>query len=83
METYRETVGRYRVMRHTELPDYYKAEYRAAGIDPDDNWALIWSFNDEAAAAKKLAELVAKAPSIWTFKLVDAGGPETIERPVY
>ena len=82
-QTYSETVLRYRVMRHEGLPEAHKEAYRAEGIDPDDLWSLIWSFSDLHAAETCLAQEKADAPSIWTYKLVDAGGPTVIERSIW
>ncbi len=62
MNTYTETVNRYRIVRHEELPEEHKQCYRDAGINPDDNWQLIWSFEDEEFAAEKLQEIQKHAP---------------------
>jgi hypothetical protein len=80
--TYEERVNRFRILRHEELPEAHKAEYRARGINPDDNWSLIWSFETEASAEKMLAELNGDAdkPRYWTYKLVDGGEASTITR---
>ena len=83
MNTYTETVNRYRIVRHEELPEENKQCYRDAGIDPDDNWSLIWSFTDEASALEQLEALRADAPVFWTYKLVDGGEATTIERPAW
>ncbi len=83
MNTYTETVNRYRIVRHEELPEEHKQCYRDAGINPDDNWQLIWSFEDEEFAAEKLQEIQKHAPLHWTYKLVDGGEATTIERPAW
>lgn len=83
MKTYLETVYRYRILRHDELPEDHKAAYRAEGIDPNDNWSLIWSFRELAAAEKCLRDCIADAAKWETYKLFDAGQTETIERPIY
>ena len=83
METYTETVNRYRILRHEELPEEHKQCYRDAGIDPDDNWSLSWSFKDEASALEQLEALRADAPAFWTYSLSDAGEATTIERPAW
>lgn len=82
-ETYMERVNRWRILRHDELPEAHKAEYRAAGIDPDNNWSLIWSFNDEAAAQKCLMDCNADKASWQTYKLVDGGAATEIERSIW
>jgi len=76
-ETYQERVGRYRIVRHEELPPEHKAAYRINGIDPDNNWSLIWSFNDLEAASKCLTDCNATKASFQTYRLVD-GGEETV-----
>jgi hypothetical protein len=81
--TYTETVERYRILRHEELPEAHKAEYRLRGIDPDDLWGLIWSFKDEQAAKTQLEHELRMAAKWQTYKLVDAGAATTIERPIY
>lgn len=83
METYKERVMRYRILRHDELPEAHKAEMRINGIDPDDSWNLIWSFNDKEAAATCLAECIEDAASWMTYKMVDAGQETVIERPIW
>ena len=82
-QTYTETVNRYRILRHDDLPAAHKAAYRAEGIDPDDLWSLVWSFTDLDAAQACLAQSQADAASFQTFKLVDAGAATTIERPIW
>ena len=49
-QTYQERVGRYRIIRHEVLPAEHQASYRLRGIDPDDLWSLIWSFDTLEAA---------------------------------
>jgi hypothetical protein len=83
MNTYNETVLRYRILRHDELPEAHKAAYRERGIDPDDNWSLVWSFSSEEAANECLADELVNAASWQTFKLVDAGEATTITRPIW
>lgn len=83
MQTYKETIGRYRIVRHDELPEGHKQAYRDRGINPDDNWSLVWSFHDEAAAEKTLANCQEDAAPWETFKLIDHGETTIIERPVW
>jgi hypothetical protein len=82
METYTETVGRYRILVHEELPEKHKAAYRLKGIDPDNNWKLSWSFDERESAEHMLRVLRAEAADWETYKLVDAGAAENVERPV-
>lgn len=80
MTTYKERVNRWRIIRHDELPESHKAEYRLAGIDPDDNWSLIWSFETEEDARRKLADCIEHAAKWQTYKLADGGEATEIER---
>jgi len=80
--TYTETVGRFQIMRHDEMPEGHKAAMREAGIDPDTRWSLIWSFNDERMATEMFEACKDEAANWETYKLVDAGESTTIERPV-
>jgi hypothetical protein len=83
MQTYQERVERFRIIRHEELPEAHKAEYRLRGIDPDDNWSLIWSFDDSEAAEKCLADCNERKASFQTYKLVDNGEASFITRSVW
>ena len=83
MSTYQEPVYRYRIMRHDDLPEEHKAAYRAEGINPDEIWRLIYSTGDLEAAEETLRIETERAADWETWKLVDAGTDETIERPVY
>ena len=82
-KTYKEDVGRFRILRHTDQPEEHKAALRAGGMDPDDVWSLIWSFNDEAAARCQLLICQDDAHKSETYKLVDNGEASVIERPIY
>jgi hypothetical protein len=83
VETYKERINRWRIIRHDELPEAHKAEYRLNGIDPDDNWTLVWSFNEWQAARDMLVECEENKASWQTFKLVDGGGPTEVERSAW
>ena len=80
MDTYKERINRFRIVRHDELPAAHKAEYRLNGIDPDTLWTLVWSFNEEADALDQLMECNATKASWQTFKMVDAGQAVEVER---
>ena len=83
METYTETVYRFRILRHEELPEEHKASYRADGIDPDDIWGLYASFISKRDASRELKNLRENSAWFQTYKIVDAGKATTIERPLY
>jgi hypothetical protein len=83
MQTYTETVGRYVILKHDDLPEEHKAAYRADGIDPDTIWSLHYSTNDAARAQEMLAYFNDDAARWESFKLEDRGAATTIERPVY
>lgn len=80
MTTYTETIYRFRIFRHDDLPETHKAALRADGIDPDTRWGLIASFAHESDAETHFNHLRKNAASWETYKLVDAGKTETIER---
>lgn len=84
METYKERIGRYRIVYHEELPEAHKAEYRLNGIDPDARRVLYWSSNDFNAADEMLTEcIVNNASRFKTYYLVDAGKEEIVERAAW
>jgi hypothetical protein len=83
METYKERIGRYRIVYHEEHSDARKAEYRISGIDPDTLRVLYWSSNDLDDAECMLAECEKRAPAYKTYSLVDAGAEEVVERAVW
>jgi len=82
-ETYKEKVNRWRILRHDDLPEEHKAAYRAEGINPDDVWGLIWSFETEASAIEMLASLNERKAKFQTYKLVDGGAATEIERSIW
>ena len=82
-ETYKERINRWRIMRHEDLPEGHKQAYRAEGINPDDLWSLIWSFETEESATKMLGQLNADKAKWQTYKLVDGGKTEEIERSIW
>jgi len=81
--TYTETILRYRIVRHDELPEAHKQAMREQGIDPDTRWGLIYSFADREAAERCLEREQANARDWETWKLVDAGRETTIERQAW
>lgn len=83
MTTYKEKINRWRIIRHDELPEAHKAEYRLNGLDPDDTWSLIWSFSTEEAAVQCLAEENERKASWQTFRLVDGGEAIEVERTAW
>lgn len=83
METYKERIGRYRIVYHDELPEAHKAEMRLCGIDPDTRRCLEWSFNNINDAEEMLAECEKHAPGYKTYYLIDAGKEEIIERAAW
>ena len=82
MATYKETIGRYRIVYHEEHSDAVKAEYRINGIDPDTHRVLYWSSNDVYDAECMLAECTKRAPGYKTYSMVDAGAEEVVVRVV-
>ena len=83
-ETYKERVGRWRILYHDELPEAHKAEYRLSGINPDDLWSLEWSFDDEDSAVEMLDKLNRRNDRKYrTRKLVDGGEAIVIDRSAW
>ena len=75
METYTETVHRFRIMRHEDRltsPEDHKSRMRIMGIDPHDNWQLIASFINKRDANRELKLLREESAWFQTYKLVDA-----------
>lgn len=90
MEYYEERVNRYRVLRRTNY-DAETAEGRQAiaelklhGIDPEDSWSLVWSFENLESAENQAAEerKFWKEPR-YTVAVKDAGEATVIKRPIY
>lgn len=83
--TYREPIGRWLILRHDDLPEEHKAAKRAAGIDPDDDWSLIWSFPSDSLdhALEQYKRCVEDCARWETYKLVDGKEDDYIERPIY
>lgn len=80
MQTYNETVLRFRVMRHDDLPEAHKEAYREKGINPDELWNLVYSFNDEADAIDTMKMEEGNSAPWETFKIVDGGEATVIKR---
>lgn len=84
-EYYTETVLRYRVLRREIITDARRrAEYAINGMDPDDTWSLIWSFNNLAdAEAQAAEEREIFGEDRWVVAVKDAGQTEHIKRMVW
>lgn len=80
MTTYTETVLRFQLQRHDELPEEHKEALRARGVNPDERWSLYMSFDQEADALEAKAQEEKDAASWETFRIVDAGETQKIER---
>lgn len=88
--TYQERVGRYRIMRrtnydpNTEFGARVRAEMQINGIDPDDCWSLVWSFDEEGPALEQLAEeLEFYSEPRYTTRIQGAGATTYIERVIW
>lgn len=65
-----ETIYRFRVEYHDDLPEGHKAAYIARGIDPDNIWNLSASFDTLQDACDYMAEEVDQIE--WrTWRIVD------------
>jgi len=80
MSTHTETILQYRILRHDDLPQAHKDEMIKHGINPDEQWNLIYSFDNKADAYGCLEEEEFNAAPWETYKLKDAGEATTIER---
>lgn len=76
--THQELILPFRILRHDELPEEHQKYMRARGIDPADQWSLIWSFETREAAEEQLARDLENAASWETYKIVE-GEREVIE----
>ena len=81
--TYEELVHRFRILRHEELPEDHKAALRIHGIDPDDNWSLVWSFPLKTDAEEQLKLEQDRAASWQTYRIQDGGTEITVTRPIW
>ena len=78
------SVNRFTIERHDELPESYKQAHRDSGVDPDTIWTLVWSFTSAAAAIECLNESVQDAGAHQTFRLVDQGiSPAVTQAAIY
>lgn len=80
MDTITETILRFQIQRHDELPETHKEALREHGIDPDTRWSLIYSFNDQEAADSTVDELNKDKADWETYRVVDAGKTQHVER---
>jgi len=90
-ETYTETVYRFVVEYHEELPESHKAEYRINGINPDDLWSLQWSFMELEDAQKQADKEILRHATFCvengynvrkTWRVRDLGATQYIQRSV-
>lgn len=80
MNTVKETILRYQIQRHDELPEEHKAALREKGIDPDTRWSLIYSCNSRHDAEYILSNENENKADWETFRIVDAGEAQVVER---
>ena len=80
MNTITETILRFQIQRHDELPEEHKEALRSRDIDPDTRWSLIYSF-DKAHDALEMIDTLREDAANWeTFRIVDAGKTQHVER---
>lgn len=91
-ETYEERVARYRIVRHEVISDpRRRAQYMINGLNPDEVITLVWSFDDKAAAERRLDQcreiddrVAAKyGPIDWHHYIIDNGEAEVITREAW
>ena len=71
-----ETIYRYRILKHEELPESHKEALRQRGINPDTRWSLVYSFEKLNDAIFTLEECNYTKADYETYKLKDAGATE-------
>jgi hypothetical protein len=81
--TYTETIERFHIVKHDEMPEEHKAAMRAEGIDPDNFWTIAASAPTLAVAESTLAFCKASGFRWSTYKIVDHGEAKQIERPIW
>ena len=74
-----ETILRFQVQRHEELPEAHQAALRERGIDPAERWSLIYSCPTMEAAEETLAMCNEEKSDYETYRIVDAGKTQHIE----
>lgn len=79
MTTHTETILRFQIQRHDELPETHKAALRARNINPDTRWSLIYSFNELDDAEATLLQLNDESASWETYRVVDGGEAQQVE----
>lgn len=73
-------LGRYCVMKHESFSEATKAEFRAAGIDPDTLHTVAYSYDDERCARARLAvEIARNRNPFLRYVFHDMGESEIIE----
>jgi len=92
MTTYVERFLQYVVERHEEVPENQKALYRLNGVNPDNCWSLIYSFNnlestntccnEERTRHEKFC-IDYQHPRWATYRVRDLGGPIKITRQTW
>lgn len=83
--TYEEPIGRYRIFRNDNMLGERGAQIRAEGHNAENDWRLVWSFNELEAASMKFAQESMRSGAYSLWKIVDAGenAPKTITRTVW
>lgn len=74
-----ETILRYRVVKLEDRGPEVRKALEERGIDPDNNWKLVWSFNDlDSASAQMQREIEEQAEYKINdkWKIIDNGETE-------
>lgn len=76
-----ETILRYRVVVNEDRGPEVRAALIERGIDPDNNWKLVWSFNELADAEAQMEQCIEEDKEYgldkWnTYKIIDHGETE-------
>jgi len=76
-----ETILRYRVVKLEDRGPEVRKALEERGIDPDNNWKLIWSFDNEADAIEQMNDEIEDdkeygLDKYTTYKIIDNGKTE-------
>jgi hypothetical protein len=86
-QTYEEPIGRYVVEKlenYASLPQH-RASLRINGIDPDENWLLVWSFDNKDLAVIEAFESEERdtLKRKWRWRDRGENAPRTITRTAW
>ena len=80
---YMEKINRWVVEKMAiKLDDQYRAEMRINGLDPDDHWTLVWSFETKYPAYRQMwADQ--KRSTLYRYRVRDLGEAQEVRRAIW